>query len=544
VLSLIKAGESYRHIGSTDMNEKSSRAHTLCRVIIESKDRAGSSSTSPIRVSTLNLVDLAGSESAKHTNSKGERLREAKYINQSLLTLSTIIHRLSEDRSLHNTKSGNATNKQHLPYRDSKLTRLLESSLDGNARISIICTISPSTRCVEETHNTLKFASRAKLIKLAAKINESLDAKTLLRVYREEIDLLRSKLKELEVKNAFLREGGGGVLVQAEHSSNSTASITSDGHVEEITVTTSATSTTSIDSASSGTTVSTSSTITGSNSATSADQEEERMMMLQMIAEMERLILKADPIRRAKSSTTSIGNNSSSASSNAVLRRTPSKSAMTANTSSRRDLAVVATTPRTRRINSMNKSLSFSASANNSITNTNATNSNNNTTNSSSANIDEVVIVDNRTVSTDNVLVRTDSTNTTTSTSSNNNVEDTDSTYPTTPSTPIAGSTTLDSLVEVYHKLEESADRMGISIYASPSGAVSKTRMSYPLAANSTITSPMGSSTGGSNSGEVSVLLGVSHMLAMLKDFIATSKTSTTGNEKKEGEYLYVKVLL
>ncbi len=105
-------------------------------------------------MSTLSLVDLAGSENAKMTNSKGDRAREAKFINQSLLTLSTIIQRLSED------KPGR---KQHMPYRDSKLTRLLQPSLDGSAQIAIICTVSPALRCSEETHNTLKFAGRAKV---------------------------------------------------------------------------------------------------------------------------------------------------------------------------------------------------------------------------------------------------------------------------------------------------------------------------------------------------------------------------------------------
>lgn len=144
-IALIHAGESQRHIGSTDMNLKSSRAHTLFRITIESRERTGGDGSANatgnqsgrIRVSTLNLIDLAGSESAKLTNTKGERAREAKYINQSLLTLSLIIHKLSEAQSAN-------SKRQHLPYRDSKLTRLLESALDGNARIGIVCTISPA----------------------------------------------------------------------------------------------------------------------------------------------------------------------------------------------------------------------------------------------------------------------------------------------------------------------------------------------------------------------------------------------------------------
>lgn len=144
---MIRAGEAQRHIGSTDMNEKSSRAHTIFRLVIESKELVAKSTTpakksAPVKVSVLNLIDLAGSESAKLTNSKGDRAREAKFINQSLLTLSTIIQRLSEDRATQNL----GRKAQHLPYRDSKLTRILESSLDGSAFISIICTISPASR--------------------------------------------------------------------------------------------------------------------------------------------------------------------------------------------------------------------------------------------------------------------------------------------------------------------------------------------------------------------------------------------------------------
>lgn len=195
VFSLLQGGEAFRHVGSTDMNDKSSRAHTLFKLIIESKMRSEhcESGSNPVRVSTLNLVDLAGSENAKMTNSKGERAIEAKFINQSLLTLSTIIHRLSEEKP-------GSLRKQHLPYRDSKLTRILQQPLSGNAYIIIVCTISPSLRCAEESHNTLKFGSRAKLIKVDAKVNESMDDKTLLRAYRKEIDDLRKKLALLENK--------------------------------------------------------------------------------------------------------------------------------------------------------------------------------------------------------------------------------------------------------------------------------------------------------------------------------------------------------
>ena len=158
------------------MNEKSSRAHSLFKLIIESHERSAGAAA-PVRVSTLNLVDLAGSENAKMTNAKGTRAREAKFINQSLLTLSTIIQRLSEERP-------GFSRRQHLPYRDSKLTRLMQAPLSGNSQIAIICTVSPAYSCMEETNNTLKFASRAKRIKMESKVNEVLDDKTLLRQYR------------------------------------------------------------------------------------------------------------------------------------------------------------------------------------------------------------------------------------------------------------------------------------------------------------------------------------------------------------------------
>mmetsp|Transcript_35947 Transcript_35947/g.36629 ORF Transcript_35947/g.36629 Transcript_35947/m.36629 type:complete len:805 (+) Transcript_35947:326-2740(+) len=190
VIAMIESGEAQRHVGATDMNEKSSRAHSLFKIIIESHARSAGPH-SPVRVSTLNLVDLAGSENAKMTNAKGTRALEAKFINQSLLTLSTIIQRLSEEKPGYK-------NRQHYPYRDSKLTRLMQAALSGNAQIAIICTISPAASCIDETNNTLKFASRAKRIKMDSRVNESMDDKTLLRQYREEIEQLKAKLTEME----------------------------------------------------------------------------------------------------------------------------------------------------------------------------------------------------------------------------------------------------------------------------------------------------------------------------------------------------------
>lgn len=273
VFSLLKHGVNLRHIGSTDMNDKSSRSHTILRIVIESKERNNNSNNN-IRVSTLNLVDLAGSENAKMTNSKGERLKEAGFINKSLLTLSTIIQKLSEEYT--NNPSLKSSKLTHLPYRNSKLTRLLESALDGNARICIICTISPNMKCVEETINTLKFASRAKTIKLQAKINENIDDKTLLKVYREEIEQLKLRLKQFEDRK---------VISPPSSPKNSCKINNKDqdilGNIEYV-------ETNSFESSSDESNH-------DSNFTTNVDENiMQKTAMLKMIEEMEKLILKAD----------------------------------------------------------------------------------------------------------------------------------------------------------------------------------------------------------------------------------------------------------
>jgi centromeric protein E len=161
----------------------------------------------PVRISSLSLVDLAGSESVKATGSTGVRQKEGQYINKSLLTLGHVVHKLSEMSSRVVEGGGTGTSSsssslsmmgpnEHIPYRDSKLTRLLQPSLGGNARICIICNISPALCNLEESHNTLKFAMRAKRIRQHARITEVADEKTLLRSYREEIEELKRQLKE------------------------------------------------------------------------------------------------------------------------------------------------------------------------------------------------------------------------------------------------------------------------------------------------------------------------------------------------------------
>eukprot|EP00002_Diphylleia_rotans_P027599 TRINITY_DN5540_c0_g1_i3.p1 TRINITY_DN5540_c0_g1~~TRINITY_DN5540_c0_g1_i3.p1 ORF type:complete len:650 (+),score=134.23 TRINITY_DN5540_c0_g1_i3:146-2095(+) len=183
-LSLISAGGANRHMGATNFNEQSSRSHTIFRMTIESRKRINDDMTSKgygsVRVSYLDLIDLAGSERA--WKEEGLRRKEGGYINKSLLTLATVISKLS---------SGDLG---HVPYRDSKLTRILQPSLERNAKVSVICTITPSLSQMEETHSTLKFGFRAKSIKIKSFVTEIVDEKALLKQYRLEILQLKRRL--------------------------------------------------------------------------------------------------------------------------------------------------------------------------------------------------------------------------------------------------------------------------------------------------------------------------------------------------------------
>ena len=181
ILDLLKKGERRRQIGSTNMNKHSSRSHAIVRIWIESKAEGANGKT---RASSLSMVDLAGSESVRLTGSTGDRKREGQYINKSLMALGQVIYKLSEQE------------KSHIPYRDSKLTRLLQPSLSGNAQIVSICNISPSVSHLEESHNTLKFAMRAKKIQQRVVLNEVLDESTLLQEYKDEIEDLKLQLAE------------------------------------------------------------------------------------------------------------------------------------------------------------------------------------------------------------------------------------------------------------------------------------------------------------------------------------------------------------
>ncbi|XP_051557981.1 centromere-associated protein E isoform X2 [Myxocyprinus asiaticus] len=188
VLSWITKGEKNRHYGKTKMNQRSSRSHTIFRMILESRERSdpasGENAEGAIIVSHLNLVDLAGAERASQTGAEGARFKEGCNINRSLFTLGQVIKKLSDE-----------SQKGFLNYRDSKLTRILQNSLGGNAKTVIICTITPAT--VDETVSTLQFASAAKRMKNDPHVTEVSDEGALLRRYRNEIVDLKRRLQEV-----------------------------------------------------------------------------------------------------------------------------------------------------------------------------------------------------------------------------------------------------------------------------------------------------------------------------------------------------------
>ncbi|KAL9938900.1 hypothetical protein V8E36_002619 [Tilletia maclaganii] len=190
VLALIEKGQASRHVGATDWNEHSSRSHCVLQVTIESRERDAGKAGKEVRLSQLNLIDLAGSERAA---SQVERRKEGAFINKSLLTLGTVISKLTEAGA-----SDASTNANHIPYRDSKLTRILQTSLGGNARVAVICTMSPLSEHATEALSTLSFGKRCKMVVSHAKRGVIMDDKALLKRYREELDELRKQLETRE----------------------------------------------------------------------------------------------------------------------------------------------------------------------------------------------------------------------------------------------------------------------------------------------------------------------------------------------------------
>ncbi|KAJ0239663.1 Kinesin-like protein KIN-7I [Hirschfeldia incana] len=182
---LISICETQRQIGETSLNETSSRSHQILRLTIESSKREVSPESSAILAASVCFVDLAGSERASQTLSAGSRLKEGCHINRSLLTLGTVIRKLSKGK------------QGHVPYRDSKLTRILQNSLGGNARTAIICTMSPARSHLEQSRNTLLFATCAKEVTTNAQVNMVVSEKALVKQLQRELMRMENELKNL-----------------------------------------------------------------------------------------------------------------------------------------------------------------------------------------------------------------------------------------------------------------------------------------------------------------------------------------------------------
>ncbi|XAR62078.1 Plus-end-directed kinesin ATPase [Bertholletia excelsa] len=192
-------GSVSRATGSTNMNSQSSRSHAIFTISMEQKKIASAPGLShddggdDILCAKLHLVDLAGSERAKRTGADGMRFREGIHINKGLLALGNVISALGDEKK---RKEGG-----HVPYRDSKLTRLLQDSLGGNSKTVMIACVSPADTNVEETINTLKYANRARNIQNKAIINR--DPMT------AQLQRMRSQIEQLQAELVFFRGDSG-----------------------------------------------------------------------------------------------------------------------------------------------------------------------------------------------------------------------------------------------------------------------------------------------------------------------------------------------
>ncbi|KAE8206141.1 hypothetical protein A4X06_0g1415 [Tilletia controversa] len=240
VMALLALGQANRHVGATEWNERSSRSHTAVKMTIESWERVSDEPWateldpdrvpgSPakqrtqgrtVRVSELSMIDLAGSE--RYVSKGGSAARsEGSAINKSLLCLGRVISALSA------RKEGD-----YVPFRDSKLTRILQNSLGGNARVAVVCTLNPNSTAVEESLSTLSFAKRVKKVTLNAQRNEidaaaslGTEGQALLHRYRSEAESLRKQVCELQVQATR--------TVDESNASTSTAPL-NDERIEEL----------------------------------------------------------------------------------------------------------------------------------------------------------------------------------------------------------------------------------------------------------------------------------------------------------------------
>ncbi|GAB2245929.1 hypothetical protein Droror1_Dr00001422 [Drosera rotundifolia] len=190
---LISICEAQRQVGETAFNDKSSRSHQIIRLSIESQLRENSGCVKSF-TATLNFVDLAGSEPGSATKVEELRWKEGRHINLSLLTLTQVIRKLSGGKKIG-----------HIPYRESKLTRILQTSLGGNARTAIICTMSPALSHVEQSRVTLSFATSAKEVTNAARVNMVVSDQQLVKRLQKELVEKDLKIQQMEVEMRELK---------------------------------------------------------------------------------------------------------------------------------------------------------------------------------------------------------------------------------------------------------------------------------------------------------------------------------------------------
>ena len=186
IYSLLERGASCREVSNTNMNDVSSRSHAVFMIIVEQLISDLQINGRQItKIGRLNLVDLAGSERTRITGATGKQLEESKKINKSLSALGNVINALTDSKE-----------RKHIPYRDSKLTRLLENSLGGNCKTTMIATISPAQCSFNESLSTLNFAKRAKNIKNRPIVNEDIDHNALIHQYENELKKIKMELEE------------------------------------------------------------------------------------------------------------------------------------------------------------------------------------------------------------------------------------------------------------------------------------------------------------------------------------------------------------
>nr|AMS24216.1 kinesin 5c protein [Marsilea vestita] len=187
IYTLLERGTAKRRTAETLLNKQSSRSHSIFSITIHIKE-ATPEGEELLKCGKLNLVDLAGSENISRSGARDGRAREAGEINKSLLTLGRVITALVEHLG-------------HIPYRDSKLTRLLRDSLGGKTKTCIIATVSPSVHCLEETLSTLDYAHRAKNIKNKPELNQKMHKTALIKDLYSEMERLKAEINAAREKN-------------------------------------------------------------------------------------------------------------------------------------------------------------------------------------------------------------------------------------------------------------------------------------------------------------------------------------------------------